>query len=496
MAEEKKEPWTKEEFEDFNCVNRWSFDEKTTPPTCYLFNKSGPQKLEDYGFEDFLALDPESSPTIKVFLTSGTTGTLTPVQVTLDDFSLWNKTVKVPKALLKTRANSDDMGFLEYLIERDNDGISTVNIICDWAPYGNVYIWFIARMDYRENTLNVLVSSKRPLEDDALLPLMTENQDLLLEEPLHFIGLLYTASAGWCRSRVSSNVRELLEIEAEIGVTSDVDFFRARGYKLYNDDFEEINARLFNEVKAIATHKVYIEHLQDFGGTLLEIMQAVRKRQNPKLAEADGPWLSRDDRGTYELEYLDKRLKAVMHNLDYCHTLSQTLFQVLFNRMLQRDARLNYKVARAAKQDSTAMKTISILTLTFLPVTAVSSIFSGTMFDFTSWGVPGGRVASGGWWVWLLCSVLSTIITVGVWYAWLYKSEKKLDSEELKESQKEAEKAEEEAEEEEEETKGNDEDAEKRSIRSTKSNKSNASRPPGFSLRSRKSTRYSVSEAV
>ncbi|KAF2475081.1 uncharacterized protein BDR25DRAFT_160310, partial [Lindgomyces ingoldianus] len=90
------------------------------------------------------------------------------------------------------------------------------------------------------------------------------------------------------------------------------------------------------------------------------------------------------------------------------------------------------RVARAAKQDSSAMRTISILTLTFLPMTAVAAVFSGTVFNFENWGVPGQRVASEGWWVFLVTCILATVVTVGAWYAWLYKSEKKLDWEEVK----------------------------------------------------------------
>lgn len=38
----------------------------------------------------------------------------------------------------------------------------------------------------------------------------------------------------------------------------------------------------------------------------------------------------------------------------------------------QRDNDINIEIARAAKTDSTAMKTISIVTLTFLPATFIS----------------------------------------------------------------------------------------------------------------------------
>jgi hypothetical protein len=517
-GDEETVPWTKEEFAEFNCVGRWTFDENITEITAYIFDKQGPRKLENSDFKEFISLNPESSPAIKIYLTTGVTGSAAPVQITQDDFSYWNRAVGVPKALLKTRAISDDMGFLEYMTERDGDGeIESMSFVCDWAPYGDVYIWFIARMDYRTNVLSVLVSSKKPLDHDFLMTMMTDKHELLLDEPLHFIGLLWTAAASWCRNRTRGNVRELLEIEAEIGVTIDMDYFRSRDYKLNNEDFEDINARLFGETKSIATHVIYVNHLRDFSSTLLDILQNVhasKKRKQWKdwskekggdvsFSEFKTTGLGREGRGTYELEYLDKRLRAVTHNLNYCNTISQTLFQVLYNRMLQRDARLNYKVARAAKQDSSAMKTISILTLTFLPMTAVSAVFSGTMFDFSNWDIPGEHVASGGWWVFVVSCIISTIVTVAVWYVWLYTSERKIDWMEEKERQKieeeksaapEDSKAEEEKNEGTKEDVGTGEGGEE--VKEDDGLQSLRKRPTGFTMRSRKSTRYSVSDVV
>ncbi|OCK77682.1 hypothetical protein K432DRAFT_384474 [Lepidopterella palustris CBS 459.81] len=74
------------------------------------------------------------------------------------------------------------------------------------------------------------------------------------------------------------------------------------------------------------------------------------------------------------------------------------------------------------------MKAISILTLTFLPSTFVSTVFSTTIFDFQNWqsesgGVSsttngGGRVASPGWWIYLVCCVLLTALVFAIWFPW------------------------------------------------------------------------------
>ncbi|KIX96259.1 uncharacterized protein Z520_08037 [Fonsecaea multimorphosa CBS 102226] len=145
------------------------------------------------------------------------------------------------------------------------------------------------------------------------------------------------------------------------------------------------------------------------------------------------------------------RLELQKGSLDHCARITQHQSAVLFNLINQRDSRLNFSVARssrqiaaASKRDSSAMKTISILTLVFLPGTFVSSVFSTTIFDFTAEAEPGYGRVSKAWWIYLLCSLLLTLITVGVWAVWmvwrLNKAihEERREMEELREHEHEA----------------------------------------------------------
>jgi Mg2+ and Co2+ transporter CorA len=119
-----------------------------------------------------------------------------------------------------------------------------------------------------------------------------------------------------------------------------------------------------------------------------------------------------------------RRADINVHEMDYTQKKLQSQFSVLYNLMVQRDTRLNYEVAKASKRDSSAMKTISVVTLTFLPATFVSTVFSTTVFDFQNWDALDQSVASKGWWIYLLCCVLSTLVTFGFWYSWIRGAEK------------------------------------------------------------------------
>jgi hypothetical protein len=90
------------------------------------------------------------------------------------------------------------------------------------------------------------------------------------------------------------------------------------------------------------------------------------------------------------------------------------------------------RIAMAAKRDSAAMKTISILTLVYLPGTFIAvcqilspisyfmadilkTVFSAGIFDFNP-GSYGSRIGvSRFWWVYLLATACLTFTTVTIW---------------------------------------------------------------------------------
>jgi hypothetical protein len=73
-----------------------------------------------------------------------------------------------------------------------------------------------------------------------------------------------------------------------------------------------------------------------------------------------------------------------------------------------------------AQMDAEATKTISYLTLGFLPSTFVCAVFSTTIFSFGNWNAAGGQnaVVSGAWWVFLLMCLALSIGTIVLWIGW------------------------------------------------------------------------------
>ena len=79
-------------------------------------------------------------------------------------------------------------------------------------------------------------------------------------------------------------------------------------------------------------------------------------------------------------------------------------------------AEASKRIAEDAKRDGTSMKTLAVVTLVYLPATAVSSIFAMPLFDCNA---KGGAVVNPRIWVYVALAVPLTLFSVTVWYLWL-----------------------------------------------------------------------------
>jgi hypothetical protein len=70
--------------------------------------------------------------------------------------------------------------------------------------------------------------------------------------------------------------------------------------------------------------------------------------------------------------------------------ISSDHFTQIYSLVAQRDARMQYNLGIEASKDSKAMKTLSVLTILFLPGAFIATMFSTGMFDFSSKGLEVG----------------------------------------------------------------------------------------------------------
>ncbi|KAH0368920.1 hypothetical protein KCU65_g3769, partial [Aureobasidium melanogenum] len=97
---------------------------------------------------------------------------------------------------------------------------------------------------------------------------------------------------------------------------------------------------------------------------------------------------------------------------------------LIFNMIAQKDNKLNIGIANATRVDSVAMKTIAIVTLTFLPATYVSAILGMNLFSYNP-DTHGGHITySPDLWLYFVVSIPLTAAVLTIYWAWQKREER------------------------------------------------------------------------
>ncbi|KAK8052208.1 hypothetical protein PG993_003593 [Apiospora rasikravindrae] len=140
-------------------------------------------------------------------------------------------------------------------------------------------------------------------------------------------------------------------------------------------------------------------------------------------------------------DILDDKIDSCNVTIDNMSLTMQTLWNhfaqednklnTSFNRTNTRLSNTNKEISQSMQDDSTQMKFIALLTMVFLPISTMTSIFSTELF---SWDAgPGEAVISKYLWVFIVISLALTTVVVGAWgiatrYAFLRRKKADEDS--------------------------------------------------------------------
>ncbi|KAF1985224.1 hypothetical protein K402DRAFT_394920 [Aulographum hederae CBS 113979] len=132
-------------------------------------------------------------------------------------------------------------------------------------------------------------------------------------------------------------------------------------------------------------------------------LQAAKSREACLLEEDNQFWVNTLKQNQVALDCLQQRCK--------------TQFQELSTIISQRDSKTtadlaqgSREIAEAAKRDSETMKTITVITLIFLPTMLVATIFGANVFTIRT---------NDAWWMFIVASVCLTTIVFLIWGAYL-----------------------------------------------------------------------------
>ncbi|KAK9424980.1 putative CorA-like mg2+ transporter protein domain-containing protein [Seiridium unicorne] len=167
----------------------------------------------------------------------------------------------------------------------------------------------------------------------------------------------------------------------------------------------------------VSTLREHLSELHDNGGNQLRL---------PEDEQLQRFMARRSDR-------IGARLEQIMHEYDdrirACSIATDGITfatQLEWNQIAAHDTKTNLAIAnstmeisqltvgisKAAQQDSSQMKTIAILTMTFLPGTFVATLFSMSFFD---WRNNTDTMMSPYIWIYIVVTAFLTLATIGIW---------------------------------------------------------------------------------
>ena len=115
---------------------------------------------------------------------------------------------------------------------------------------------------------------------------------------------------------------------------------------------------------------------------------------------------------------LQNEINLVWHLL--LSQITRWLIIQLVNQIAQQQTQSTIEISNAARKDSAVMKTIALVTLTLLPATFVSALFSTSFFNFTPANddKPERWVVSKYFWVYWAIAIPLTVLITGIWVLW------------------------------------------------------------------------------
>jgi hypothetical protein len=220
-------------------------------------------------------------------------------------------------------------------------------------------------------------------EPYLLLALVYEQLFLLLDKAAWTL-------AGWFRSKERSALNSVRQQQSShVEATDFATLHEIAKHGIY---MSEAAAAAVLQMEMIIAHLQ--ESLSSSGGAVAAADEQKRKIAISQFHYQKSAFLSTQLR----LASLDKRIANVI--------------SLSFNLVTQRDSQV-------LKQDSNAMKAIAVLTLVFLPLTGIASLFSTPFFE-----VAGSHLwVSASIWIFWVITVCLTCSIVSIW-VWWYRSMK------------------------------------------------------------------------
>ncbi|KAI1667980.1 hypothetical protein Ptr902_09901 [Pyrenophora tritici-repentis] len=300
---------------------------------------------------------------------------------------------------------------------------ASLGLVWQSPPIEDYFMTMALNYDQYTNTTCVYLGFETGIEEtspatpgDQLLTSL----HLLLNKADHPMLLPAFASAVWVERFQLSNYkssRSLREIQTAIALMGPYLSKKEHGRKNQLTGIVKQPMNLDDLHEKILLQHAYLtngvsEFLTDLFPSTTEALQAFKTLRYPHPHQQSNAFRMENEMDDY-VEHMRIRANVELQHRDRMLSRMDVYFQVLYNLMQK-------EVARETKRDSSAMKSISLLTMIFLPATAIATVIS----PFIDLDADKTRlVMAPQFYVFWAVSAPVTIAVVIAWIMWLQRAE-------------------------------------------------------------------------
>ncbi|KAI1738124.1 hypothetical protein F4680DRAFT_191165 [Xylaria scruposa] len=164
----------------------------------------------------------------------------------------------------------------------------------------------------------------------------------------------------------------------------------------------------YRHLHDIARHAIHVSETLDVATQTIKRMLARHEDLMRLLKDENGSQEIHSELQFYESFISSLRCRSTSNEKRMLNEI-----QLAFNIVAQHDAGTSVEIGRATQSDSVTMKSIAFVTLTFLPPTFVSAIFSMSFFNYSA---DSGWAISDKFWLYWAFAVPITILTAVAWH--------------------------------------------------------------------------------
>lgn len=301
------------------------------------------------------------------------------------------------------------------------------------VPRLNNLITLMMRVDVLTHTTIALVTAVVPTTVASLRTRCMRQCTLVARNPLHLLRFMLEQRMHDLEQDVERLWGRVEELDGKTGMTPACGWVVVRGWN--KETQQQDYTRLLRELHQVGTELRLLQAIARFVAGLSGRFRGLMERMERLREELGMQRSGRAARAEWEdqLAYTEDRVSMTSKKFQASIARVQDQIAVTYSLIAQKSSEQNIRIARLTAKDSQTMKTITVLTLTFLPSTMLAVrtrrclspttvLMRGqSLWDAGIFSLPEEK----SWRVYVGASFGLTVVVFALWflYSWLVKTE-------------------------------------------------------------------------